>query len=134
MWCSRYNKIPLALQEEALNSPNQFTCDQYYESICGYLLQGNLQAASELLRVHPEYAYGSGTPITKLHQVIVQKPTYSEYTHAPFVEFENAFRIWQSNVDDLRTGYTKNYFDIKFMFDNKIIFDNFFFDNCFFYF
>lgn len=106
LWCARHNKIPLALQEEALNSPDQFTCDKYYQAICGYLLQGDLQAASDLLAVHPEYAFGSSSPVTKLYELIVRKPTYSGYTHAPFVDFENAFRNWQTNVDDLPTGYT----------------------------
>ena len=100
-WCSRHNKLPLTLQEEALNSSEQFNSKKYFDAVTGYLLQGELQAASDLLRLHPDYSYGSNTAVTKLDELIVRKPTYADYAHSPFADFDNAFREWQSTVDDL---------------------------------
>ena len=101
LWCGRHNKTPLHLQENALNSNEGFTNPLFYDAVSGYLLQGNLGAASDLLRLHPEFEYNSNSPISQIDQLIVRKPVFADFIDAPFSDFEQAFEQWQVQVQEL---------------------------------
>ena len=101
LWCGRHNKTPLHLQEKALNSAEEFSSPLFYDAVSGYLLQGNLCAASDLLRLHPEFEYDSTSPVSQIDRLIVRKPVFADFIDSPFSDFEQAFQQWQVQVQDL---------------------------------
>lgn len=96
-WSSRNNDIVNQLEIQALQSEDQFNCDEFWDIIASNILTGEMKHAADMLSHRPDFSEKNKV-LFSIHKLILYRPMFSEFGHSS--EYQAEFDRWQNNVID----------------------------------